>query len=209
MVKQNKINKEAEHKKLNEWKSLAETLNILLHLEADEIKDEFENQKKNLSLWLESVSDSLHNIKDLSGEKAQKLKSSIDMLRVQAALGKAETEDSLEEQQQKISNGIQQLQMYITEAFGSSKEKIGNFAWEAADNLDDFHTRFDLFRLQLHLGKEEAKADWEQKKKEISNELHTIKVKIEKGYEDQADNWDHFSDEMSEAWKHIKHAFTI
>ena len=131
-MKQNKINKETEQKKLNDWKSLAESLNVLLHLEASEIKYEFENQKKNLSVWLESVNDSLHNVKDLSEEKAQKLKSSIDMLRVQAALGEAETEDALKEQQQKISNGIQQLQMNITDAYDSSKEKIGNFAWEAA-----------------------------------------------------------------------------
>ena len=77
------------------------------------------------------------------------------------------------------------------------------------DNLDDFHTRFDLFRLQLHLGKEEAKEDWEQKKKDISNELHTINFKIAKGYEDRAENWDHFSDEITEAWKHIKNSFKI
>jgi len=139
-------------------------LNVLLHLEASEIKDEFENQKKNLSVWLESINDSLHNFKDLSEEKAQKLKSSMKNLRVQAVLGKAETEDALKEQQQKISNGIQQLQMNITEAYDSSKVKIGNFAGEAADKLDDFHTRFDLFKLQLYHGKEEAKEDWEQKK---------------------------------------------
>ncbi len=208
-MKQNKINKETEQKKLNDWKSLAENLNVLLHLEAAEMKDEFENQKKNLSSWLESLNDSLHNVKDLSEEKAQKLKSSVEMLRVQAALGKAETEDTLKEQQQKISDGIQQLQMNITDAYDSSKVKIGNFAWEAVDNLDDFHTRFDLFRLQLHLGKEEVKEEWEQKKKEISNQLQKINIKIANGYEDRADNWDHFSDEITKAWRHIKNAFTV
>lgn len=208
-MKPNKINKETERKKINDWKSLAETLNILLHLEADEIKDEFNNQKKSLSVWLESVNDSLHNVKDLSEEKAQKLKSSIDMLQVQAALGKAETEDDLKEQQQKISDGIQQLQVDITEAFDSSKVKIENVALEAADNLDDFFTRFDIFRLQIYLGKEEAKEEWEQKKKEISTQLQKINTKIANGYEDQVDNWDHFSDEMTDAWKHIKHAFTV
>jgi CII-binding regulator of phage lambda lysogenization HflD len=208
-MKQNKINKETEQKKLNDWKSLAESLNFLLHLEASEIKYEFKNQKKNLSVWLESVNDSLHNVKDLSEEKAQKLKSSINLLRVQAALGEAETEEALKEQQQKISDGIQQLQKDITDAYDSSKEKIGDFAWEALDNLDGFHTRFDLFRLQFHLGKEEAKEDWEQKKKDISNKLHTINFKIAKGYEDRAENWDHFSDEIAEAWKHIKNSFKI
>lgn len=208
-MKNNQIHKEKAQEKLNEWKSLAELLNELLQLEAVQIKYEFENQKKNLSVWLESVNDSLHNAKDLSEEKAQKLKSSIEMLRVQAALGKAETEDDLKEQQQKISNGIQQLQMNITEAYDSSEVKIGNFAGDTADKLDNFFTRFDLFKLQFYLGKEEAKEDWEQKKKEISNLLHTINVKIAKGYEDRAENWDRFSDEISGAWQHIKNAFTV
>ena len=83
----------------------------------------------------------------------------------------------------------QQLQMNITEAYDSSEVKIGNFAGDTADKLDNFFTRFDLFKLQFYLGKEEAKEDWEQKKKEISNLLHTINVKIAKGYEDRAENW--------------------
>ena len=208
-MKQTKINKETEQRKLNDWKSLAEILNELLQLEAEQIKGEFENQKKNLSVWLESINGSLNNVKDLSEDKAQKLKSSIEILRVQAALGKADSEDALKEQQQRISNGIQQLQMNITEVYDSSKVRVGNFAEEADNNLDDFYTRFDLFKLQLHLGKEEAKKDWEQKKKEISKILHTINVKIEKGYNDRAKNWDHVSDEMIEAWKHFRSAFSL
>lgn len=208
-MKKDQIHGEKAQRKLNDWKSLAENLNILLHLETAGIKDEFENQKKSLNAWLESANSSLHIIKDLSAEKVQKLKSSIELLRVQAALGKAETEDTLKEQQQQISDGIQQLQMDIADAYDSSNVKIGNFAWETIDNLDDFHTRFDLCRLQLHLGKEEAKEDWEQKKKEISNQLQKINIKIANGYEDRADNWDHFSEEITKAWKHIKSAFAV
>lgn len=63
------------------------------------------------------------------------------------------------------------------------------------------------FKLQLQNGKEEAKKDWEQKKKEISNLLHTINVKIEEAKDDRSEDWDHFSDEMRDAWNHIKRAF--
>ncbi|MBN1340998.1 MAG: hypothetical protein JXA03_16840 [Bacteroidales bacterium] len=178
-MKQNETNKETEQKKLNDWKSLAEDLNVLLHMEATGIKDEFEKQKKHLMGWLESANDWLSNVNDLTEEKEKKIKSSIEKLRIQAATGKAETEDALKEQQRTISNGIEQLKINITEAYGSSKVKIGNFAGEAADKLDDFHTRFDLFKLQLYLGRAEAKEEWEQKKKEISDQLHKINVKIQ------------------------------
>jgi len=208
-MKQNKVNKEKEYKKLNEWNSLADDLNALLHLEAGVIKDEFENQKKHLKVWLESVNEWLSKAKDVSDEKKKKLKTSVEKLHGQVASGKADTEDALIEQQKNISNGIEQLKINITEAYESSKTKIGNFAWEAADKLDDFHTRFDLFRLQLFLGKEEAKEEWEQKKNEISEQLQKIKINIANGYEDRVDNWDHFSSEMTDAWMHIKKAFRV
>lgn len=175
-MKQNTINKETEQKKLNEWNSLADDLNALLHLEAAVLKDEFENQKNHLKVWLEYVNDWLSNVKDVSEEKKKKLKSSVQKLRDQVAAGKADTEDALIEQQQNISNGIEQLKINITGAYGASKTKIGNFAGEAAEKLDDFHTRFDLFRLQFYLGKVEAKEDWEQKKNEISDQLQKIKL---------------------------------
>ncbi|MCF8368942.1 MAG: hypothetical protein K9G76_07850 [Bacteroidales bacterium] len=208
-MKQNQIYKEKAEKKLNDWKSLASLINELLLFEAEQIKNEFENQKKNLSTWLESVNANIHNVKDLSEIKVQKIKSSIEMLRVQAALGKAETEDALKEQQETISNGIQQLKMNIAEAYDSSKGKIGILTDDTVDKLEDFYTRFDLFRLQLHLGKEEAKVEWEKKKKEISSVLHLIDDKISKKYEDRTENWDKFSDEMTEAWQRIKQAFTV
>ena len=206
-MKQNKVNIEKEYKKLNEWNSLADDLTLLLHLEAGVIKDEFENQKKHLRVWLESVNNWLSNVKDVSDEKKMQLKASVEKLRNQVAAGKGDTEDALIEQQQNISNGIEQLKINISEAYESSKTKIGNFAWEAAGKLDEFHTRFDLLRLQLYLGKEEAKEDWEQKKKEISNQLIKIKLSIANGYEDRVDSWDHFSGEMTDAWMHIKNAF--
>jgi len=208
-MKQNTITKETKQKKLNEWNSLADDLTLLLKLETTVLKDEFENQKKHLSEWLENVNNWLSNLKDVNVEKKMKLQTSLEKLRAQVAGGKADTEDALIEQQQNISNGIDQLKINITEAYESSKIKIGDFAWEAADKLDDFHTRFDLLRLQLYLGKEEAKEDWEQKKKEISNQLQKIKLSIAKGYEDRVDNWDHFYGEMTDAWMHIKNAFRV
>ena len=46
------------------------------------------------------------------------------------------------------------------------------------DKLADFQTRFDLFRLQLHLGKMEADENWEQNKKDIAERLSQLKSKL-------------------------------
>ena len=137
-MKQNKVNIEKEYKKLNEWNSLADDLTLLLHLEAGVIKDEFENQKKHLRVWLESVNNWLSNVKDVSDEKKMQLKASVEKLRNKVAAGKGDTEDALIEQQQNISNGIEQLKINISEAYESSKTKIGNFAGKLLVNWTNF-----------------------------------------------------------------------
>jgi len=107
-MNQNKKNNETEQKELNDWKSFAGDLNDLLQIEAAGIMDEYEKQKKHLMVWLETVNDWLRNVEDLTEEKENKIKSSVEKLHIKAATGKADTEDALKEQQRTISNGIGQ-----------------------------------------------------------------------------------------------------
>ncbi len=167
-----------EKKRIKGWKSLVDQLQVQLHQGAEEAKDEFENQKKNLTTWLDSVGDKLDKAKDIGSEKAQKLKASVEELRVQAALAKAETKDEIEEQQKKIAEGIHQLRHEISQTYDDSKEEFENIHEKMDDKLDDYQTRFDLFRLQLHLGKMETEEDLEQKKKDIADKLSQLKTKL-------------------------------
>jgi len=199
--------KEKAERKLKDLKTLKEHLNVQLHLGTAEIKDEFENQKKNLKEWLDTVNTKLFNAKEISEEKAQKLNTSLEALRTQATLGIASTDEALIEQQKRISNGILHLQMDIEDTFGSSKEQIVDFAEEADDKLNDFHARFDLFRLQLQHGKEESKEIWEQKKKAIFDELHAVEIRIDKGIVETSEKLDSFSDQITDTWKQLKNAF--
>jgi uncharacterized protein YpuA (DUF1002 family) len=125
-------------------------------------------------------------------------------LRVQAALAKAETKDEIEEQQKKIAEGIHQLRHEISQTYGDSKEEYEKIHRKMDHKLDDFQTRFELFRLQLYLGKMEAEEDWEQKKKEIADKLSQLKTKLKTKGEKLEGKWDEFSGEISEGWKQIR-----
>ena len=196
-----------EKSRLKECKLLAEELSTQLHLAIPEAKDEFEIQKQNLVNWLESIENKLGDGKNIGEEKVSKLKSVIEKLQVQAALAKAETEDGLKEQQQKIAEGIQKLKQEVGSIDITTEEKTERFTEEVNKKLDDFNTKFDLFRLQLHLGKEEAKEIWHEKKKRITEELRELKSKLETSEDFASENWDVFSSEMSAAWKHVTQAF--
>ena len=204
-MKQN-LQEKAEQK-LKDLNALKEQLNAQLHLNAEETKVEFEKQKKNLSDWLDKVKNKFYDAKELGEKKVQKINTSMEALRAQAAVGMAETNDALSEQQKKISNGINNLQIDVAEVYKSSKEEIKDLTEDVDYKLSDFHSRFDLFRLQFHLGKEESKDLWEQKKKVISADLHDIGVKIDKGVVDASEKWDYFSDEISDSWKRLVNVF--
>lgn len=200
-----------EKKKLNERikdsllasKQLAEALNVQLHLGAAEAREEFEKQKKYLGEWLNTAENNLDAAKDVSQEKAKELKTLIDSLRVQAALGKAEAGDKWNEQQEKLYKGVWELR----QEFDKVKSSLGEFADEADDTLENFQTRFDLFRVQLNLGKAETQELWEAKQKEIAAKLQDLKTRLSEEEKVAAERWDVFAGEMKTAWSHVKNAF--
>ena len=193
-----------EKKRIKRWKSLVDQLQIQLHQGVEEAKDEFENQKKELTTWLDSVGVKLNKAKYIGSEKILKLKVSMEELRVQAELAKAETKDDIEEQQKQIAKGIHQLRHDISETYDDSQENYEKLNVKLDDKLEDYQTRFDLFRLQLHLGEMEAEENWEQKKEDIAEKLSQLKSKLKiKGKEIEG-KWDEFSGEISEGWKQIR-----
>ncbi len=193
--------------KLTDWKASVEHLNVQLHLGAAEAREEFEKQKKNIGSWLDIIEDKLKNTKDLGTEKALKLKTSLEELRVQAALGKAESEDVMYEQVKNINKGIHNLKHNLNQTIDASEEEFHELSEKSHDRLDDFHTRFDLFRLRAHLGKKEVEETWEDKKKELATKLHELDNNLDKSKHAASEKWEHFTEEVSESWKVLKNAF--
>lgn len=200
--------KDKSTKKLEDWKRFAEELNLQIHLGATEAKDKFEEQKTNLAKWLNSIQKKIDGAVDIGKEKAAELRSSIDNLRLQAALGKSESEDYFMEQHRRIASGLLELKQKLSNTFDSTKDEASSVIDEISEQLEDFNMRFDLFRLQAHLGGVEAKEEWEEKKKELVSKLNQWKSKLENAEEAVDDKWKNFSEEISEAWAHFKKAFT-
>jgi len=157
--------KEKIKNKIEDWKLLVDHLEVQLEKGSEEAKEEFEKQKKNLTTWLNSTAGKLDKVKDTGSEKVQKLKASLEELRVQSALARAETKEQIKDQQKKIAEGIHKLRQQISEVKKESKEHVEDIHEKMDDKLDDFQTRFDLCRLQLHLGEMEAEESWEGKRK--------------------------------------------
>lgn len=87
----------------------------------------------------------------------------LEEFQVQAALGKAEAQDTYEEVKKKFNLFIHDSEFKIQ----GIKEKI-----------EEVNTKFDELRVQLALGKAETRDIFKKQKKQLLSTIHDIEVKI-------------------------------
>ncbi|MCI5058680.1 MAG: hypothetical protein MRY83_21390 [Flavobacteriales bacterium] len=194
--------------KLKEGKAILEHLNVQINLGAMEAEVEFEKQKRNFRKWLDDASAQLDEAIKGGEKELENLKPKLEELRVQAALGKAETRDALKEQQKEMSRSLHNFRQEMKKIYEASQNKWSDFWNSSDDKVNEFHTKFDLFKLQFHLGKKESEEALNEKKKELSKKLEEFKLKLDEKAEVGEEKWDHFTSELSEAWSHLRKAVT-
>ncbi|MCI4667332.1 MAG: hypothetical protein MRZ79_04165 [Bacteroidia bacterium] len=190
-------------KELSKWQKEVEELEIDLQLSEDEIINSFENHKNNLTQNIDSFSQMAN---EKLGETAKGLQTKLDELRVQLALGKAESKEAYEKQRTELNTALHNVSAEYDkvveqagETFEEAKEGLG-------EQLSKFQSKLDVFRLHFHLGMAEAKDDYEEKKKELNQELGKMKSKVKEAEEKGSDKWEDFGKEMGEAFSHFQGA---
>ncbi|MEQ8910320.1 MAG: hypothetical protein RIC95_14065 [Vicingaceae bacterium] len=194
-------------RKLNDWKSQAESLKLQMHLGKKEAEDAFEEKKKEMSDWLDEVSDDIKDLQKESQEDLRGLRSKVESLQLQLALKKADSLDQLKENQKTINNGFNDLKYELNKSIENGKDNLKKWADLTEHKVDQYHSRFDLFRLQLSLGMMEGEDKFEEKRKEVVSKISEFKQKLE-SLENKADlKWGNFKNEIGSAWDHVKKAF--
>ncbi|MFT6166529.1 MAG: gas vesicle protein [Vicingaceae bacterium] len=193
--------------KLNDWKSQAELFKQQLLLEKNEAEVAFEEKKEEMAEWLDDVRDDIKDWQKEGQEDLSKLKAKVEDLQVQLALKKADSLDQLKANQKKLNNGFRELKYELNKAMEDGKESLQKWAALTEDTIDQYHTRFDLFKVQLSFALEDGEEKLEEKQKELTQKIAEFKQKLEK-LEDQGDlKWDNFKKEIGSAWEHVKKAF--
>jgi lipid II:glycine glycyltransferase (peptidoglycan interpeptide bridge formation enzyme) len=190
---------------INRWKATADELRVQLHLGSRELSDSFEEQKKEILRWSEEARTTLET--EASSASAE-MRTKLEELEVQAALGKAESKDAIQEQRKKLTSLITEANESSIELLGDSKKNVRDLAVKADTKFDEWHTRFDLLRLQISLGAADASVDWNEKKKDLKQSIQKLESKLEAVSDDSEEGWISFKGEISEAWTHVKKAFS-
>jgi hypothetical protein len=187
-----------------EWMKELDELDVQVKLGAEEVGEAFEKQKNRLAEWADKARAELDSLDEQPW--VLKLRGQIDELRVQAALGRAETRDALNEQRENLEKAMQRVGEEFKGQAEGADERASEWGKQAGQMMENLQARFDLLRLQLHLGQAEAAEEWEEKRKELSGQIEQLKARAVEGQHEAEEKWQEISGEISEAYTHMKNA---
>lgn len=167
-----------------------------------EARDAYEEAKIIFKKYLNEAALRLGDAKNIATESSLRLKTLLETLQVQLALGKAETKDAFEEQRKKITKALNELEEIIKKN-KTADEYYTKLLLEAGK----FKIKLDILKLQYQLKKLKARIDIDEKKKDFTKRLSDIKKRLSKKEEETENTWGHFRDEISDAYSHLKKAF--
>jgi prefoldin subunit 5 len=190
---------------INRWRATAEDLRVQLHLGSKELSDKFEEQKKEILHWSKETRTSLESEASIASTE---MRSKLEELEVQATLGKAETKEAIQEQRKKLTSLMQDANEASIKLMGDSKKNVRQIAAKADSKFDEWHARFDLLRLQISLGAADASEEWKEKKDDLNKSIRNLESKLGEVSQETEEGWTNFKGEISEAWTHVKKAFS-
>lgn len=189
---------------MEDWTRELDDLDVHLSLGDDEISEAFESQKTRFKGWVEEASQKVEGLK--MGEKTQGIQQKLDELRLQLALGRAESRDAFEAQRKNLAGSIHQVEVEYQKVKENAGEKAKGLEGSMTEGFDKFRTQLDMFRLHFHLGAAEAREELEEQKAGLKEKVRSMKASIADKSDEAEDKWDGIGEELGEAYGHFKSA---
>ena len=130
--------------------------------------DLFEDIKKELRESFHTISG---EIQTEGKEVADSVRAQIESLQVQLALGKAEALDSYEDQKNKISIAIQELEQNVRD---SRNALSGNAKIKIQNEFEKFRLKMEILQIRYELGRLDLKDNVELKKQKFKKEFDEL-----------------------------------
>lgn len=167
-----------------------------------EARDVYEDVKRKLNKFVHEHKQDLGDAEIIARDKAVKLKTLLETLQVQLALGKAESKQVFEVQRKKIEKALNDLETFL------KNNKIANeYYTRLLMEAGKFRIKLDILKLRYELNKLEARIEFKSKQKEYSKKIEDIKKTLVKREKEAELKMQQFKDEISGAYIHLKRVF--
>lgn len=178
-----------------------EEFNVQVSLGKMEAHDAYEAAKKKMHHFLhetEQLLQSDEEVKDLFTE----FRATVEELRVQLALGKAETRDAFEAQRKKIATALSKLEAFVETKLAGNKTVAA-----LRVEIVKFLIKLEILRLRIELNRMDVHEEFEAKKRQFAQKLEKIRESVSEMEKQGRETWTHFKDDISEAYTDLRKAF--
>jgi cell fate (sporulation/competence/biofilm development) regulator YlbF (YheA/YmcA/DUF963 family) len=171
--------------------------------------DKFEEIKKDCRSFVSNLKLKLDKMQEFSGHAAMAIKTALEELQLQLALGKADAMVHFEIQEKKILAAIAKIEKELGKAVSEIPFPPGIQA-EINQEIAKTRIKLKILRLVFELKKIDVKSKLKDQIQESVAALNKLAEKIKSATSKQEEDskWKHFNEELKEAYEHLKTAFT-
>jgi len=162
-----------------------------------EAQDKYEEVKKKFNQFIHDSEFKIKGVKD----QIEELNTKFDELRVQLALGKTETKEIFKKQKKQLLSTIHDIEVKI-----KSNETLNRMYAFTLIEIEQFKIQLEILEQKFSKDKKESKDGFEKGKQEFMSFIDKFKGKYAKKKEES--RLEHFQNEISEAFDHLKSAFS-
>ncbi len=197
--------REAIDTKLDKWDVEASAIEAQLNLSKDKAIEKLETQKKQFADALTGFQAKINKSKAIAQEEKTKIQYQLEHLKVQLALGKAETKAAYESQKRAIEDATKSFETSIDRKLDEASDAVTTKLVGEANALA---AQLDAMKVQFESKKEEGKAKFEEHKKELAAKILAFRKDLGEKKQKVLDKGTAFEGELSTGISQVKTAFS-
>ncbi len=186
---------------VSSWQQRLEEMQMQFSLGKMDASESFEKQKDQLRGMLVSMKENIDKANDLAEDKATEMRTKLEELRLQLALGKADGMEAFELQRKKIELAMHEFYQAGKQQFSGNYEK----GLEMFDRQSEaFKTGLDIVKIQYNLAKMDAKEEVEEKKKELNEKIVELNNQFKSMQSTAMENMEDMNRQLRENFEKMK-----
>ena len=168
--------REAIDNRLDRWDARLDALEAQIEHGEDEVMERVQQGGEKLAAAADRVKETLEDAADLTADETQELRSDLDELRVQLALGKAESRDAFEAQRKKFRHALHATEEKIDSLEDKFEDKLAEEVEGFVRLADRLKAEFEAAELQFALLKADQRDTLQQGGAELRHKIAELKA---------------------------------
>jgi hypothetical protein len=180
----------------SKFKTLLEEMQVQAALGKADGQDAFKKLRKEFTDQLKEAESKLDELEDSGREGVHDLKLKLRKASTEVELLKIEGEQIFAEQKAKADKAVMELREKLQELRHKGEDYAGEIYRDLGPELLTFKMRFEMFRVQLALGKLDAEDRVAELQKEMKQKLEEVKSDLDELADDSEDRWERFTEDL-------------